>query len=45
MAVISITEVSATGTGEESGAGAGLGSGARVTVGRLTAWLITVSAS
>lgn len=45
MAVISIAEVSATGTGEESGARAGLGSGARVTVGRLTAWLIAVSAS
>lgn len=45
MAVIGIAEVSATGASEESGDGAGMGSGARVTVGGLTAWLITVSAS
>lgn len=45
MAVIGIAEVSATGAGEESGPGAGVGSGAQVTVGGLTVWLITVSAS
>lgn len=45
MAIIGIAEVSATGAGEESGAGAGVGSGAWVTIGGLTAWLITVSAS
>lgn len=45
MAVIGIAEVSATGAGEESKAGTRMGSGARITVGGLTAWLITVSAS
>lgn len=45
MAVIGIAEVSATGAGEESGPAARVGSGAQVTVGGLTVWLITVSAS
>lgn len=45
LAIVGVAEVSATGAGKESGAGAGLGSRAQITVGRLTAWLITISAS